>query len=65
MELIFFHSDSYDGVLWICDQNNVGNSTVFYLLLSTFCTVPRNSLKPSSKNSGDGQEVGRGHSRDS
>ena len=35
------HSSPYSSVFWICAQNSVDNAAIFYLLLSSACTVSK------------------------
>lgn len=42
-EVNFLHRSPYGAVVWICDQNSA-NTPVFWLLLSSTCTVSRSFL---------------------
>lgn len=61
----FLNSSLYSAALWICSCNGADNTSVFWLSLSSACSVSRLSLPPHphcphSKQVGDRQEVRRG-----
>lgn len=39
MELVFFKKAHIVCISWLSDQNSVGNTLVFYLLLNSACTT--------------------------
>lgn len=64
----FLQSSPYGPVLWICDQNSVDNTPVFWLLLSSDRTASRLSLRPVPPSQWAGwgwAEAVRGHGQDS
>ena len=48
MEFTFFIAGPYGTVLWICDQNSVDNTLVFWLLLNSNCAASRPSVSHSA-----------------